>query len=758
MNLLRRCRLRTLVLAALALAAFSLAEGNTLMLAAGSVLAAASWYALEGPRGRPLPRRMAWALGLLILGGTAAAGFGSDGIGGAITVTGRGLCATLVLMLFSRRSTVDERSVITLACGVIVAACLLSSGLLVGVSVAAATVAAVAAVMAYRLACGADAAAGSRRMPAHAHVAAPPPETPADAGSGPGLGGLTVASSALVLAISLAVFIVFPRLWREPGALLRGRGGAEAGFSTDIRLRSGDRISGSRREVFVVRWLDSAGQAGPFAGTPYLRGAVLDAYDPASARWTSSAVNPVQITFRVEPGEFANLGNPAVDTRTDTWTQVIEMRALVTDTMFTASAPVAVSAPAARTVVLEPLGSTLRDLGADDAGRYSTYQVKVRPYPSALVLERLAWGQRPREGAASFPVPEVREEALRILEASGLGELSAAVPPEGEARWERARRVAAAFDAWLQPPRFRYSTDLSRFIAREGRDPIDLFLRDYRFGHCELYASAMAALCRSVGVDARIVVGFIALEYDERAGVYVVRESNAHAWVEVLTGPVQWSLYDPTPAADLLALHESGRTWADSFRWLYDPLDFAWTRSVAGFDGSRQAQMADAAARRLSDALGEAAGAALGWAQRVNQSFLLGPAGYIWLGSVGMVVVVGAWAAVSVARARRRERALLALGPLGPSERRRMRRDARFWVDVVDALGRAGLSRPAHMTPVQWAQEIGRDRPPLGNAVLDAAHRLYAIRFGGERPDSLSRAADMARAAAVREAAAAHPR
>ena len=739
MNLLRQCRLRSLALSALSLAALSLAERSMPMLAGSLLLCAASWYALEGPRGRPLPKWVAGILSGAVVVGAVVVGLDTRGLADLIAITGRALGAVLVIMLFSRRSTVDERSVIALSAGVVVASCMLSTGLLVGLSVAAATVAAVMAVTAYRLAVGSERAADARRMPPHALSPAPPPELPLR--SSVSLRGVAIAASVMVLAVASVVFLVFPRLWRDPPGLLRRGGPGTTGFVPEIRLRTGDRISTSRREVLVVRWLDSAGQAVRFAGTPYLRGAVLDSYEPSDARWRASSVNPVQITFRIDPGNFSNLGNPPIDTRVDTWTQVVEMRALVTDAMFTAWAPVAVSASAPRTVVLEPATGTLRDLGADDAGRYSTYQVKVRPFPGASVIESLSWGQRPSIGPEEFPVPQVREEALRILAESGLGDGGDAAM-EGDDRWARARRIASAFDAWLQPPRFRYTTDLSRFISREGRDPVDLFLRDYRFGHCELYASAMAALCRSVGVDARVVVGYVALEYDEIAGVYVVRESNAHAWVEVLTGPVQWSMYDPTPAADLIALHEEGRTWADSLRWLYDPIDFAWTRSVVAFDGARQARMMDATARQFSEALGGVVRGIGEWAQRVNNAFLLGPSGYIWLGSLGGVALLGVWTAVSVARARRRERALLALGPLDASERRRMRRDARFWVDSAEALRRAGVRRPTHLTPLAWAHTLRARQPELASALERVALRLYEIRFAGMRPDADARRAD----------------
>jgi transglutaminase-like putative cysteine protease len=61
----------------------------------------------------------------------------------------------------------------------------------------------------------------------------------------------------------------------------------------------------------------------------------------------------------------------------------------------------------------------------------------------------------------------------------------------------------------------------------------------------------MVALCRSVGINARMVAGYLAAEFDASTGRYIVRESNAHAWVEAELGTDRWRRYDPTPPATL---------------------------------------------------------------------------------------------------------------------------------------------------------------------------------------------------------------
>ena len=66
-----------------------------------------------------------------------------------------------------------------------------------------------------------------------------------------------------------------------------------------------------------------------------------------------------------------------------------------------------------------------------------------------------------------------------------------------------------------------------------GSNPVDRFLFETRRGFCEHYASAFAAMMRSVGIPARIVVGYQGGEVNPLGGHLVVRQSDAHAWTEV---------------------------------------------------------------------------------------------------------------------------------------------------------------------------------------------------------------------------------
>jgi len=78
-------------------------------------------------------------------------------------------------------------------------------------------------------------------------------------------------------------------------------------------------------------------------------------------------------------------------------------------------------------------------------------------------------------------------------------------------------------------------------------DPILDFLQANRSGHCEYFASAMVLLARASGIPARVVGGYRVTEYNPFGGYWVVREKNAHAWVEAWVPGKGWTTYDPTP-------------------------------------------------------------------------------------------------------------------------------------------------------------------------------------------------------------------
>jgi protein-glutamine gamma-glutamyltransferase len=83
--------------------------------------------------------------------------------------------------------------------------------------------------------------------------------------------------------------------------------------------------------------------------------------------------------------------------------------------------------------------------------------------------------------------------------------------------------------------------------TREAQD-LDGFLFDAKQGYCQQFSGAMALLLRMGGVPARVATGFTSGSLDEKTREWVVRDLDAHSWVEVYYGGIGWETFDPTPA------------------------------------------------------------------------------------------------------------------------------------------------------------------------------------------------------------------
>ncbi len=89
---------------------------------------------------------------------------------------------------------------------------------------------------------------------------------------------------------------------------------------------------------------------------------------------------------------------------------------------------------------------------------------------------------------------------------------------------------------------FEYSLDVPQGHSTSA---IEAFLR-YRIGYCEQFAGTFAAMARSLGIPARVAVGYTPglLQAD---GSRVVLGKNAHAWPEVWFDKLGWVKFEPTP-------------------------------------------------------------------------------------------------------------------------------------------------------------------------------------------------------------------
>jgi len=105
--------------------------------------------------------------------------------------------------------------------------------------------------------------------------------------------------------------------------------------------------------------------------------------------------------------------------------------------------------------------------------------------------------------------------------------------------------IAAAVTAYLRT-HIRYSETVPP--PPPDQEPLDWFLFDLRQGFCNYYASAEVILLRSLGIPARLAVGFAQGERQDRdeSDIYLVRRHDAHAWPEVYFPGLGWVEFEPT--------------------------------------------------------------------------------------------------------------------------------------------------------------------------------------------------------------------
>ena len=203
---------------------------------------------------------------------------------------------------------------------------------------------------------------------------------------------------------------------------------------------------------------------------------------------------------------------------------------------------------------------------------------------------------------------------------------------------ERVRALLVHFNQ----EKFFYTLNPPLYGNQRGNTSIDEFLFDGRKGFCEHYAGATVFLLRASGVPARVVTGYQGGEY-QPAGHMIVRQSDAHAWVEVWIDG-SWTRVDPTGAVapDRIeqgirqSLPETERILVSTRNWisfaglsnLWEDASFSYTKWVIGFDRDRQKELLKDLGLGAINPL-----AALGWMMIAitASGALMGLAWWLWL-------------------------------------------------------------------------------------------------------------------------------
>lgn len=207
-----------------------------------------------------------------------------------------------------------------------------------------------------------------------------------------------------------------------------------------------------------------------------------------------------------------------------------------------------------------------RSLTTDAAGignaEISNADISYEPTSSTLIVGRSLANSNGLSYTVSSALPRFDPEVLKTipLEATPVtpstpADTYSALPsdfsPEVQALATRLTAEATsgyeqalALQDFFRNGGFIYDANVT---PGHSEDRIEEFLNSRR-GYCEQFAGTFAAMARSVGLPARVAVGFTVGEADpDDPNLYVVSGRHAHAWPEVYLAGAGWVAFEPTP-------------------------------------------------------------------------------------------------------------------------------------------------------------------------------------------------------------------
>ena len=358
------------------------------------------------------------------------------------------------------------------------------------------------------------------------------------------LGRFVAGAAAATLLVAVPLFAVLPRV-KSPYILTGAPGGPAqnptAGFSDEMSLDLIDRIRGNRQ---VAMRLELAGRYPP-PDRLRLKAATYDRWEGRTWRRSRGVRtlrrDTVEGVFRLSPAR------PTATAR------------IFLEPLRITSLPVPVE-----TIAVD---ADVPMLELDRGGG-----LFLKGMPGEVFEYRVRLGAEPFSAAPAPAVdgdlaldPGGISERMRVLARQWAGEGDAAT---------RARRIE---ERLLRD--YGYTVE---FIGRGGVAPLEHFLFEARRGHCEYFASSMVLLLRAEGIPARLVTGFYGAEFSWWDKGWVVRQSNAHAWVEAYLPERGWAPFDPTPPAGRPSTSPES-VWL-SVRQAYEAMLFRWDRYVLSYD------------------------------------------------------------------------------------------------------------------------------------------------------------------------------
>jgi len=475
--------------------------------------------------------------------------------------------------------------------------------------------------------------------------------------------------------ITILVFFTLPRITLSVSGRERW-GETVSGFSDVVDLNSIGPVRLDNRVVMRVE----LPQLSERPATPlYWRGTSF-------ARWDGQtwAKEGAAEEIPREPGGRARLHREAAGTKAIY--QIIMLEPLGTDILFCLHPALEIRGSFARLVVDKGGGIHLPSVPQD---RYN-YEVYSAP-------ER---EERRYQGSVEKPA----EVYLRLPEKN---EAIVALAREIVAKARSPREKVDRVIAYLQR-NFIYSLNPKR---DKRYLPLEDFLLHSREGYCEHFATAAALLLRETGVPTRLVSGFLHGEWNSLGRYVMVRQRDAHTWIEAYLPDKGWVPFDPTPAAQAQALVPV----VSSLYRYYDFLKLKWNRYIIRYSRRDQVRLLLALHQKVRGLrLFPRSSLFPGVREKTAK-----PSPY-FLAAMALTacILFIAW------RLKKRKRLL------GTKQPGKLPAEISFYLMMLKILEKKKIPKQATETPWEFADRVGKTRAMISPALERITALYYRVRFG----------------------------
>lgn len=507
---------------------------------------------------------------------------------------------------------------------------------------------------------------------------------------------VSVGLLLFIVILALPFFLIAPRT--ASSALKRGGNGVSGfiGFSDNVTLGQIGRLKGND-EVFMRVRVENAPTI-PANGLRW-RGVALDEFTGKGWKRSFSAGRSER---KESDSGFFKLGTTEDLSRLTTQTFFVEP----VDTPVVFGAPRIVAVQGKLPFVRVDSEMSVQTRPHDQERMvYRIFSDTTEPGPNILRSDRL---QYLVESARYLELPANLDSRIYALTESVLR----------RAESRNGYDAARAIESYLRD-NYGYTLELKA----GGPDPLADFLFNVRTGHCEYFATAMAVMLRTHGIASRVVNGFLPGEYNEAAGAFTVRQSDAHSWVEVYFPQTNaWVTFDPTPPAGRTP-HVSAGLAAQLAKYS-EALELMWFQYVVGYDKQEQRSLITNLRRQLFEVQRESI-ARLNQARGALSSSMTSVL-------IGLALVSSLIVAIFLMRRIRRLgwwRALQVWNAGAETESSRID----FYERLLALLAKRGYTRESHQTPLEFATQVG---------VADAATITWAynrVRFGRQELSTAER-------------------